>query len=220
MRRNDYIESSSDFGEACPWCRATLDDATEVEDGGGASGGCLFFRTHFACPKCSYWMKTRCESFNILARADIGPPDMLTQRVRLDMAHAVMRLLMSRGIDSYEGARVWKTTPTQVTKAIGSGEVRFLFLVLAHLAHRYHERQADDLAARALELAADEMREMSPPEWDVLRDDPDMRNDAGWVVQSLTEKYRESGREPEATLDAARAALERAPNNRGPVSKS
>ena len=130
------VESANDFGQTCPWCGGALNDRTTVD----ADRRMLFYRVHFECPACSYFLCTRLENFNVL-----GPvpqegepvPAYLTeanQRITLDLTQMIVRQLMPGGVESYEAGKVWTSEKGTVTKTWSKFSMRGIHLCLAILA--------------------------------------------------------------------------------------
>jgi hypothetical protein len=194
--------SQNDFRETCPWCGRVLDDQSEVESKLAFGEEVSFFRIHFSCsdPECGYWLKTRCESFNVLKRGG-GEPDELEQRVRLDQAHTVTLLLMPHGVASYSASRVALSRPGVVEKTASDYGLVLLHTVLADLVMRYRQEGRDDLAERALDLALDELKRTDPkPLANVLRGNPILIEAAAWVVENAKTRPRQEERDHSRAL--------------------
>jgi hypothetical protein len=189
----ETIESRNDFHQPCPRCGGTLDDRTHVDWTGIVPGGASFFRIRFTCPQCSYFLCNRFEPFNVLAYG-ATLLDARTQRVRMDLVHAITQMLMAKGVESYSGGKVWTIEPTKVCKSVGGIGISGGHTILASLARRYTEDGQLDLAERALEIAVDELCSIGAEEFPQVMGSQRSVETAIWILSALDERYRAQGR--------------------------
>ena len=194
------LESTDDFGQACPRCGESLRDRTAVEH----DRSMLFYRVRFECPACGYFLCTRLENFNVLGpvpKEEKPVPTYLSeanQRITLDLTQMIVRQFMPGGVESYQGGRVWTSEEGTVTKTWALFSVGGIHLCLAVLAQRYLEQDDLALGTRALEEAVEALRSADKADPALSDADPENRRNAARILAQLASLYQQTGRQGRA----------------------
>lgn len=154
--KDKYPSAENTFYQKCPQCDHPLGDSTTIQ----RDRQFLFYRVHFFCSTCDYWLQNRLENFNILCTledAESNPPSADQQELSLALTIFITQELIEEGVDAYPLGKVSTFSEDLIIKTATEETRLQLEIDCCNLGVKLFDEERYELGVLALERAVEEL---------------------------------------------------------------